>query len=60
MRFLSMKEVRARTSLSKVHIYRLISEDQFPAQVPLGPARVAWLETEVDEWMEARLRDRDS
>jgi len=32
----------------------------FPQPVPLGDASVAWIEAEVQEWLEARKAARDS
>ena len=58
-RFLSMREVLNRTTLSKTHTYRLINAGRFPRPVPLGPHRVAWLESEVEGWMAERTAERD-
>ena len=53
--FLNIEQVRQRTSLSKQEIYRRVRRGEFPKQVPIGPARVAWVETEVDEWAQKIL-----
>ena len=53
--FLNIEQVRHRTSLSKQEIYRRVWIGAFPKQVPIGPARVAWVETEVDEWAQKIL-----
>jgi prophage regulatory protein len=58
-KFLSLREVLGLTSLSKTHTYRLINAGNFPRPVPLGPHRVAFLESEVEAWMAARLQARD-
>ena len=58
-RFLTINEVRERVTLSKTHIYRLIRAGHFPAPVPLGPHRTAFLESEVQEWMDSRVAERD-
>ncbi len=42
-RFISLREVLNRTSLSKTHTYRLIKVGTHPRPVPLGPHRVAFL-----------------
>ena len=57
-RFLSMREVRERTTYSKTQIYRLMNAGTFPRPVPIGPHRVAWLESEVEAWMEGRSAQR--
>ncbi len=56
IRFLSMKAVVAKTSLSRSQIYRLIKDGDFPQAVPLG-GRVAYIESEVTAWIEARIRE---
>ena len=58
-RFISLRDVLNRTSLSKTHTYRLINAGLFPRTVPLGPHRVAFLESEVEEWMAQRVGERD-
>ena len=57
--FLTIKEVRQRVTLSKTHIYRLIRAGLFPVPIPLGPRRTAFLESEVQDWMQARVAERD-
>lgn len=57
-KFLSLREVLVRTSLSKTHTYRLINAGYFPRPVPLGPHRVAFLESEVEAWMAERVARR--
>ena len=57
-RFLQLREVLRRTSLSKTHTYRLINAGTHPRPVPLGPMRVAFLESEIDAWMEERIAAR--
>jgi prophage regulatory protein len=56
-RFLTLKEVLARTSLSRSQTYRLMAEGSFPASVSLG-SRVAWVESEIESWLEARIAAR--
>ena len=59
MRILSKREVRALCLYSPQHIDRLEAADQFPRRVRLGPCRVGWIEAEVLEWLDQRIRDRD-
>ena len=58
-RFLQINEVRDRVTLSKTQIYRLIRAGTFPEPVPLGPHRTAFLESEVQDWMQGRVRARE-
>ena len=57
-RFIPLRDVLDCTSFSKTHIYRLINAGQFPRPVPIGPHRVAFVESEVAAWMDARLQLR--
>ncbi|EHR5478269.1 AlpA family transcriptional regulator [Vibrio parahaemolyticus] len=58
MRFLKLKEVMDKTALSRSAIYRKMNDGDFPQTVSLGDRAVAWLESEVDDWMEAMLQAR--
>lgn len=59
-RFLRMTEVIQRVGMSKTAIYARIRAKNFPAPVPLGGGMVAWVESELDAWMDARVQDRDA
>lgn len=50
-RFLNIKEVKKKTSLSTSDIYRRMQRLEFPRQVRLGPKRVAWPESQLEHWM---------
>lgn len=57
-RFLRLNEVRHRTGLSTSTIWRLERDGTFPLRVRIGGNSVAWSETEIIDWMNARLADR--
>ncbi|WP_366543608.1 helix-turn-helix transcriptional regulator, partial [Salmonella enterica] len=38
-------------------LYELIRQGRFPEQVKIGPRTVAFVESEVDEWIEATIRN---
>lgn len=46
-----LPEVIEKIRLKKSSIYHLISLNQFPRPIKLGPRSVAWVESEVDEWV---------
>lgn len=54
----SMKGVIAMTSLSRTMLNRYRSEGRFPAAVPLGEKRVAFVKSEVIEWIANRIEAR--
>lgn len=58
-RLIRLPEVKARVGLSRSSIYLRISESTFPAPVRLGEKSVAWLETDIDRWIQARLSAAD-
>ncbi|HCM9633673.1 TPA: AlpA family transcriptional regulator [Enterobacter hormaechei subsp. steigerwaltii] len=52
-RLIRLPEVLERTGYGKSWIYRLISEGRFPAPVKIGVRAVAFVESEVDEWIQS-------
>ena len=59
-RLIRIKEVISKTGLTRSRIYQYIGEDKFPASVSLGGRSVAWVESEVDQWIENVISQRDS
>lgn len=59
MRFLKLREVLFSTGLSRSTIYKYIADDLFPKPVSLGERSVAWVEDEVNDWLIARVHERD-
>ena len=57
-RFMRLPEVINTCGLSRSTIYDLISREQFPSQISLGGKNVAWLASEIDEWMQSRIAQR--
>jgi len=53
-RFLTKKQVIAKTARSATSLWRDVKAGTFPAPQRLGPGRVGWLESVVEEWMESR------
>ncbi|MFN1149397.1 helix-turn-helix transcriptional regulator [Serratia liquefaciens] len=52
-----LPEVKRRTGYSKAWIYRLMSQGKFPASVKIGSRAIAFIESEVDEWIGQRIAD---
>lgn len=52
-----LPEVRCRVGLSKAAIYARISVGTFPRPVRIGVRSVGWVESEVTEWIEQRIRE---
>lgn len=59
MKFMRLPEVKEKTGLSKSAIYSKIKEGEFPVSVSIGSRTVAWLESDINEWLEWRIQVRD-
>lgn len=59
MRILSKRAVRELVLYTPQHIARLEKEGQFPKRVQLGPSRVGWVESEVLDWLNERIKRRE-
>lgn len=59
-RFLSRKKTSGALGISEVHLHRLVKAGKFPKPVKLGRNRVGWLESEVAEWLNQRIAERDA
>lgn len=55
-RFIRLREVLHRTGLGRSTVYRWMEEGRFPKSVRLGGRSVAWIEHEIDEWLQDRCR----
>jgi len=49
--------VQGRTGLARSTIYRRMLEGSFPEPIPIGGGRVAWISTDIDDWIEARIQE---
>ena len=50
-RLLMLREVEEVTRLRKATLYRMIKAGTFPRQIHLATQRVAWLRSEVLDWV---------
>jgi prophage regulatory protein len=46
-------------SYSAVHLLRLEADGKFPRRLYLSPARVAWIESEIDDYLARCIAARD-
>lgn len=54
---IKLPEVKRRTTLSTSEIYRRLEAGTFPKQIKLGAKAVAWLEHEVQAWIDQRIAE---
>lgn len=59
MKIIRLKDVINATGLARSTIYKYIAEGAFPQPVSLGARCVGWLESEVQDWILARIEERD-
>lgn len=45
---------------SNVHLLRLEARNRFPRRVRLSPAKIAWIEREVLDWLANRAAERSN
>ncbi len=56
LRILRLPDVLNKVGLKRSTLYDLIGEGDFPKQVQLGERTVGWLESEVEGWIEKRIK----
>lgn len=59
MKVIRLKKVIEVTGLARATMYKYIAEGLFPKPIPLGERCVGWLESEVQDWILARIEKRD-
>lgn len=59
MRIIRLKEVIDSTGLARSTIYKYVGEGTFPKPVSLGDRCVGWVDSEVHDWILARIEERD-
>ena len=68
-RLIRLPEVLSRTGYGRTSIYRKMEDGSFPKSIKLGgptidpnvfdSRAVAWIEDEVEQWIESRIEERD-
>lgn len=56
---ISLREACSRTSLSRTQINKYRADGRFPKAVSLGDKRIAFVVSEVDQWISDRIAARD-
>ena len=55
-RFVRLNEVKKQISLGRTAIYEKIKAGEFPKPYPLGARAVGFLASEIDAWIDARIK----
>lgn len=53
-RFLNERQVAELTCLGRTRRWQMERDGEFPRRRRISPARVAWLASEIEEWMRSR------
>lgn len=57
---LKINEVVQKCNLSRATIYKKVKEGTFPKQIKLSERSSGWLESEVNQWIESRVKEREA
>ena len=60
MKILSKKALRELVLYSPQHIARLEKAGKFPKRVKLGQNRVGWVRSEIEDWVNRRIDERNN
>ncbi len=53
---LRLPKVTAKTGLAKSTIYKKIAAKEFPCPISLGAKAVGWLESDIENWIESKIK----
>lgn len=56
-KFIRLAKVKEKTGLPKSSIYRKIKENSFPKQIPISAKTVVWLESDIEHWMQEKIKE---
>jgi len=59
MKLIKLKTVMDCTGLARSTVYKFIAEGRFPKPVKLGARMVAWVESEIQEWIQEKIEQRE-
>jgi prophage regulatory protein len=55
-----MAEAVRQTGLPKSSIYALLKEGNFPKRLQLSTRCIGFVESEIQDWVQARIAERDA
>lgn len=57
-RFLRLTQVMDKTGLKRSQVYAYMKAGDFPKSIKIGPSSVAWLESEIETWINEKINNR--
>jgi prophage regulatory protein len=55
-KILRLPQVKERVAISRSSIYLKIAKGEFPKPIPLGTRAVGWLEEDINNWLEQKIK----
>ena len=59
-RLIRLPETLSRAGVSRSYVYDAVKKGEFPKPVKVTERTSAWIESEVQEWIDQRIAERDS
>lgn len=59
-RLLRLPEVLSRAGVSRSYVYDGVKTGRFPKPVKVTERTSAWVESEIQEWIDQRIAERDA
>jgi prophage regulatory protein len=59
MALIRLSEVKEYTGLGRSSIYKYMNDGAFPKSVSLGDRATAWVSSEITEWVQDKIDQRD-
>jgi len=56
LQILKVGEVERKVKLDRTSIYRMVKRGDFPLMIKLGERSSGWIESEVEQWLEDRIK----
>lgn len=56
-KILALAAVQSKTSCGRSFVYQGIKDGTFPKQIRLGARRIGFLESDIDDWIAARVKE---
>lgn len=59
-KLLTLPATLEKTALKRSTLYVMVAGGEFPKPVKIGPRRIAFVESEVNDWVASRIATRDA
>lgn len=59
-RFLRLPDVINKVGLSRSTLYAMIKNGDFPDKIKIGPMAAGWLESDIDKWIQLKIKQSRS